>query len=52
MEGFDAGEVGKILSLPENLEVAVMLPVGYRAQDEHPRPKFRFSKDKLFTEIK
>lgn len=52
MEGFDASEVAKILELPDNLDVAVMLPIGYRAVDEHPRPKFRFSKDKVFTEIK
>lgn len=52
MEGFDPVAVGKILEIPENLEVAVMLPVGYRAIDEHPRPKFRFTKEKLFTEVK
>lgn len=52
MEGFDPVAVGKILEIPENLEVAVMLPVGYRAVDEHPRPKFRFTKEKLFTEVK
>ncbi len=51
MEGFDAGAVAKILELPSNLDVAVLLPIGYRADDENPRPKFRFSKEKLFTEI-
>jgi len=52
MEGFDAAAVAKILEVPSNLDVAVMIPVGYRAVDEHPRPKFRFIKEKLFTEIK
>ena len=52
MEGFDGAAVAKILELPSNLDVAVMIPVGYRAIDEHPRPKFRFTKEKLFTEIK
>ena len=51
MEGFDAAAVGKILELPSNLEVAVILPIGYRAVDEHPRPKFRFAKEKIFTEL-
>jgi nitroreductase len=52
MEGFDAATVAKILEVPSNLDVAVMLPIGYRAVDEHPRPKFRFTKEKLFTEVK
>jgi len=51
MEGFDTGEVAKILELPSNLDVAVLLPIGYRSDDEHPRPKFRFAKEKMFTEI-
>lgn len=46
MEGFDAAKVHEILGLPSNLDVAVMLPIGYRAVDEHPRPKFRFTKEK------
>jgi len=49
MEGFDAETVKKILELSDNLEVSVMIPIGYRAVDEHPQPKFRFSKEKLFT---
>ena len=51
MEGFDAAAVKKILELPENLDVSVLLPIGYRATDEHPRPKFRFPKETLFTTI-
>ncbi len=51
MEGFDAAAVAKILEVPSNLDVAVMIPVGYRAVDEHPRPKFRFAKEKVFTTI-
>jgi nitroreductase len=52
MEGFDPAAVAKILEVPSNLDVAVMLPIGYRAVDEHPRPKFRFMKEKVFTEVK
>ena len=51
MEWFDSAVVKKILELPENLDVSVLLPIGYRATDEHPRPKFRFPKEKLFTTI-
>lgn len=52
MEGFDPVAVAKILEVPSNLDVAVIIPVGYRAVDEHPRPKFRFAKEKIFTEVK
>lgn len=51
MEGFDPAAVAKILELPSNLDVALLLPIGYRAVDEHPRPKFRFAKEKVFTTI-
>ncbi|MBP7806309.1 NAD(P)H-dependent oxidoreductase [Candidatus Gracilibacteria bacterium] len=51
MEGFDTAAVAKILEVPSNLDVAVMIPVGYRAVDEHPRPKFRFAKEKVFTTV-
>jgi len=51
MEGFDPQAVAKILEVPSNLDVAVLLPIGYRAVDEHPRPKFRFTKEKVFTTI-
>ena len=51
MEGFDTAAVAKILEVPSNLDVAVMIPVGYRAVDEHPRPKFRFAREKVFTTI-
>ncbi len=52
MEGFDAVAVTEILNLPKNLDVAVIIPIGYRAPDENPRPKVRFSKEKLFTFVK
>ncbi len=52
MEGFDAAAVKKVLELPDTLEVAVLTPIGYRSDDEHPRPKFRFPKEKLFTEVR
>jgi nitroreductase len=51
MEWFDAAAVKDILELPENFDIAVMIPIGYRAADENPRPKFRFPKEKLFTEV-
>ncbi len=49
MEWFDASVVTDILWLGETLSPAVLLPIGYRASDEIMRPKFRFSKEKLFT---
>ncbi len=52
MEGFDPGAVGTILGLPESQKAIVLLPIGYRDSSEAPRPKTRFSKDTLFTEMK
>lgn len=52
MEGFDKDAFKKILNLPENLDVAVILPIGYRADSETPNPKVRFSKDDVFSMIK
>lgn len=52
MEGFDPSQVAEILSLPQHLTPTLLLPMGYRAQGEIPRPKFRFSQDQLFTSIK
>lgn len=49
MEGFDPVAVAGILSLPENLSVASMTPIGYRAPDQVPQGKVRFPKEKLFT---
>ena len=52
MEGFDPAAVAKIL---ESQAISMSLscsPIGYRAVDEHPRPKFRFTKEKVFTEMK
>lgn len=51
MEGFDTKAMTEILALPTNLDIAVILPIGYRALDENPRPKVRFSKEVLFTKI-
>jgi nitroreductase len=51
MEGFDPVAVAQILGVPDHETVVVMLPIGYRAADESPRPKSRFSRDSLFTEI-
>ena len=52
MEGFDPVAVGEILGLPASQKALVMLPIGYRAPTESPRPKFRFSREALFTEVK
>lgn len=52
MEGFDPVAVGEILGLPDSQKALVMLPIGYRAEGEAPRPKVRFSREQLFTEIK
>ena len=52
MEGFDSAAVAEILELPKNHSVAVIVPIGYRATDENPRPKFRFAKEKLFSFVK
>jgi len=49
IEGFDSKAVTEILSLPENHDISVMIPIGYRAVDDNPRPKVRFSKEELFT---
>jgi len=51
MEGFDGKKVAEILAMPVNHEVVVFLAVGYRATDEVLRPKVRFTKDQLFTEL-
>lgn len=52
MEGFDPTAVGEILGLPESQKAVVMLPIGYRDASENPRPKVRFTKEELFTEVK
>jgi nitroreductase len=46
LEGFDPKEYQKILELPDYLVPVVLCPVGYGA--DKPRPKFRFSTDKVF----
>ncbi len=52
MEGFDPVAVGEILGLPANQKALVMLPIGYRAEEDSPHPKVRFAKEQLFTEVK
>ncbi|MFZ4648083.1 MAG: NAD(P)H-dependent oxidoreductase [Patescibacteria group bacterium] len=47
MEGFDHEQFAKILKIANNLEVSVVLPIGYRAESENVRPKARFSKETL-----
>lgn len=52
MEGSDFAQVAEILGLPATEKALVMLPIGYRAETESPRPKVRFAKEALFTEVK
>lgn len=52
MEGFDGGAVGEILGLPASQTAVVMLPIGYRAATETPRPKFRLPQSSLVTEVR
>lgn len=49
MEGFDSGAFHKILGLDDNLNVEVVLAVGYRSSDDQVRSKVRFPKDELFS---
>lgn len=52
MEGFDPSAIERILELPESQKVVLMLPIGYRDASESQRPKVRFAKETLFTEVK
>lgn len=52
MEGFDPSAIERILELPESQKVVLMLPIGYRDPSESQRPKVRFAKETLFTEVK
>ncbi len=49
MEGFDGAAFKVLLGLTDNLNPVVLLPIGYRASDEQPRSKVRFSNDDLFN---
>lgn len=49
--GFDANAYHSILGLREDQFVSVILPIGYRDQSDHPRPKFRLSEEVLFERI-
>lgn len=42
MEGFSPKGYAKVLELPSHIVPTVVLPIGYRADEEKPRPKFRF----------
>lgn len=41
LEGFRPGKYSKILKLPRNLVPTLVLPIGYRADDDVRRPKSR-----------
>jgi len=49
MEGFDNAAFKADLGLADHLHPVVILPVGYRAETEVPRPKVRFGIDDLLT---
>ena len=54
MEGFEADKYNEILGLTEkNLNAAVVLPIGYRSEEDATQhlPKVRKSKEALFTHI-
>ncbi len=53
MEWFDPTAVGEILGVPSNEKVLLILPIGYREENDGPRTphKVRFSIEALFTEI-
>jgi nitroreductase len=48
MEGFQNEEYKKILNLPEYLTPVLVMPIGYRADSDTPRPKVRFDEGELF----
>ncbi len=45
---FDAAHAAKVLQLPEHLEVAVLLPLGYPAKEEQPARR-RLELDEIVT---
>lgn len=54
MEGFESDKYNEILGLTEkNLNAAVVLPIGYRSEEDETQhlPKVRKSKEELFTLI-
>ena len=54
MEGFESDKYNEILGLDEkNLNAAVVLPIGYRSEEDETQhlPKVRKSKEELFTHI-
>ena len=51
MEGFDPAGFKSILNLPAHLEPVALLAVGYRAEDQKPRPKVRFPAEDIFDTV-
>lgn len=51
MEGFNSGEVAKILSLPENLQPVVYLAVGEKAENDGAYTRFRFPESDLVVTV-
>lgn len=49
MEGFDAEKYQTLLSVPTNREISVIMPIGYRHNEEQPKPKARYSEKELIT---
>lgn len=50
MEGFDPAGFKSVLSLPENINPVVCLPIGYRSPEDTIRPKVRFDLSDLISE--
>lgn len=51
MEGFNSGEVAKILSLPETLQPVVYLAVGEETKEDGTYPRFRFPESDLVVTV-
>jgi nitroreductase len=50
MEGYDKVAIDKILKLPAYLQSSVLLPIGYR-KEEQKKAKIRFPNNDLFTHL-
>lgn len=51
MEGFQSGEVAKLLNLPSNLVPVVYLAVGEVAEEDGSSPRFRFPESDLVVKF-
>lgn len=49
MGGFKSDKYSEILGLPETVKPVVIMAVGYRDEEDKPRPKTRVSREELVT---